>query len=138
MGGQATKTKFVSVSAGRYHTCGLRVDGSVACWGRDEYGQATPPEAPGATVEIGATAGVGVVGDVGVQVTKGEFASASAGWDHTCGVRVDGYVACWGFNADGKATPPEGEFASVSAGGGHTCGLRVDGYVACWGSQARN
>ncbi|MDE2822915.1 MAG: RCC1 domain-containing protein, partial [Chloroflexota bacterium] len=44
----------------------------VVCWGNDLYGQATPPE--------------------------GEFASVSAGRFHTCGVRADGSVACWGSN----------------------------------------
>ena len=29
--------------------------------------------------------------------TKGEFASVSAGEGHTCGVRTDGSVACWGL-----------------------------------------
>ena len=79
------------------------------------------------------TTGVGVVGDVGGRVTEGEFASVSAGGDHTCGVRSDGSVACWGRDISGGATPPAGEFASVSAGWSHTCGLRVDGSVACWG-----
>ena len=55
------------MSAGGFHTCGVRVDSSVAC---TEYGEATPPE--------------------------GEFTSVSAGTDHTCGVRVDGSVTCWG------------------------------------------
>ncbi len=26
------------------------------------------------------------------------FASVSAGWGHTCGVKTDGAIACWGFN----------------------------------------
>ena len=56
---------------------GVRVDGSMACWGSDEFGQATPPE--------------------------GKFASVSAGGFHTCGVRVDGFVVCWGYNEDGQA-----------------------------------
>ena len=103
--------KWASVSAGGNHTCGLRADGAVACWGSDEYGQATPPE--------------------------GQFASVSARWRHTCGLRVDGSVACWGWDEYGQATPPEGEFTSVSAGIGHTCGLRVDGSVACWGFDVR-
>ena len=63
----------------------------------------------------------------------GEFASVSAGWQHNCGVRRDGSVACWGHNGDGRAAPPAGEFASVSAGSVHTCGVRRDGSVACWG-----
>ena len=48
--------------------------------------------------------------------TPGDFASVSAGLDHTCGVGIDGSVACWGDDRLGQATPPEGEFASVSAG----------------------
>ena len=35
--------KFVSVSAGGEHTCGVGADRDVACWGWDEYGQASPP-----------------------------------------------------------------------------------------------
>ena len=70
--GQATPPpgEFASVSAGTFHTCGVRTGGSVECWGSNEDGRATPP--------------------------SGEFASVSAGWDHTCGVRTDGSVACWG------------------------------------------
>ena len=64
-----------------------------------------------------------------------EFASVSAGWFHTCGVRTDGSVECWGWNVVGQATSPSGEFASVSAGNQHTCGVRTDGSVECWGVQ---
>ena len=87
----------------------MRSGGSVACWGSDYYGQATPP--------------------------AGSFVSVSAGWDHTCGVRSNGSVACWGSDGDGRSTPPAGSFISVSAGGFHTCGLKRDGSVACWGSD---
>ena len=48
--GRAAVGEFVSVSAGNDHTCGLRTDGSVECWGSNEggggpvvVGQATPP-----------------------------------------------------------------------------------------------
>ena len=103
------------------HTCGVRTDGSVECWGsNDDF-----------------------AGNVVGQVTAppGEFASVSAGWLHTCGVRTDGSVECWGDDYDvvgnvvGQATPPSEEFTSVSAGFGHTCGVRTDGSVACWGSS---
>ena len=32
-----------AVTAATYHTCGLRNDGTLACWGRNTYGIATPP-----------------------------------------------------------------------------------------------
>ena len=73
------------------HTCGVRTDGSIACWGDTmRVVEATPPD--------------------------GEFASVSAGHQHTCGVRADGSVACWGNNEYGQARPPDGQFESVSAG----------------------
>ena len=109
--------EFAFVSAGHEHTCGLKADGSVECWGDDEYGQATPPPR--------------------------EFASVSAGFSYTCGVRADGSVECWGSNEGGygnvlgQATPPKGEFISVSAGVDYTCSVTRDGSVACWGEQAR-
>ncbi len=66
-----------------------------------------------------------------------DLASVSVGQEHTCGVRTDGSVACWGDDKYGQATPPGGEFVAVSAGGYHTCGLITGGSVICWGSQAR-
>ena len=41
--GRPAADSFVSVSAGAIHTCGVRGDGSVACWGSNGSGQATPP-----------------------------------------------------------------------------------------------
>lgn len=35
--------RFVAISSGESHTCGLREDGSAACWGDNDYGQASPP-----------------------------------------------------------------------------------------------
>ena len=64
-----------------------------------------------------------------------EFASISAGGNHTCGVGTDGYVGCWGEDWNGSTQPPDGEFSSVSAGEYHTCGVMTDGAVACWGSD---
>ena len=76
--------------------------------------------------------GVGDGGTAGGRVIT-EFASISAGSDHTCGVGADGYVGCWGSDFFGKASPPGGEFSFVAAGWTHTCGVRADGSVACWG-----
>ena len=63
------------------------------------------------------------------------YTALSSGFEHSCAVRADGALACWGSNVEGKASPPEGTFTAVSAGGHHACALRADGTVACWGSD---
>ena len=45
--GQATPPggAFSQVAAGAVHTCGLKRDGTVACWGHSTFGETTPPGA---------------------------------------------------------------------------------------------
>jgi hypothetical protein len=59
----------------------------------------------------------------------------TAGSAHSCGVRTDSTVACWGFGDDGRTTAPAGAFQAVAAGDGHTCALALDGTVSCWGAD---
>jgi alpha-tubulin suppressor-like RCC1 family protein len=65
-------------------SCGVKTDGTVACWGDNGKGEATPP--------------------------AGTFRQVSAGFQYTCGITTAGTVQCWGDNTDGKATPPPGTF----------------------------
>jgi len=62
--------------------------------------------------------------------------SISAGGRHTCAVKSDGTLACWGNNEHERATPPAGTFTQVSAGRNHTCGLKSDGTGVCWAGTA--
>ena len=100
-----------TVSAGWLYTCGVRTDGTLACWGYKGDGAATPPTST--------------------------FTRVSAGRYHACGLRTDGIMLCWGFNANGQATPPFGTFTEVSAGQYHNCGVRTDGSITCWGNNAQ-
>ena len=90
--------------------CGLRSDGSVACW--KLFAQGEPVVAP-----------------------DGEFTAVTSGWGHACAIRTDQTVTCWGSDSLGEATPPDGTFTAVSAGDVFTCGIRTNGSVACWGDD---
>ncbi|MYI56894.1 MAG: hypothetical protein F4062_07715, partial [Acidimicrobiia bacterium] len=61
------------------------------------------------------------------------YTAVSAGIDHSCGLRAEGTVICWGDNFEGQLDAPAGAFAAVSSGWDHSCGLRVDGTIVCWG-----
>ena len=85
----------------------------LACGGEDPTGstpavESRTTEAPGATGEISAANILDALGGMDSGRAEGEFASVSAGGAHTCGVRLDGSVACWGDDGFGKSTPPEG------------------------------
>ena len=59
----------------------------------------------------------------------------AAGVFHSCGLRVDQTVTCWGDNESGKANPPTGKFSAVVASASHSCGLRADQTITCWGNN---
>ena len=92
---------FTAVTVGTAHACGLRADGTVACWGVNDDGQAEAP--------------------------SGGFTALSAGASNTCGLRTDGTLVCWGRNDD----QPAGRFSAVAAGGDGWCALRLDNTVEC-------
>ena len=92
----------------------------------------------------------GVRDSAAVTVTAGPppviFASLTAGFDHTCGLKTDGSAYCWGSNESGQlgissmtqsSTPVAVSggltFIRLVAGGEHTCGLTAAGAAYCWG-----
>ena len=154
--GQSTppQDRFLSVSAGGRHTCGVRIDLAVACWGSNIYGHwfgrqwlRTDPPTLGYSpflheLKRSQDRNEKYVWAGQASPPAGEFQSVSAGWDHTCGIRRDGSITCWGTPADSwdsvhltevNATPPDGVFRSISAGFSHSCAVRLDGVIICWG-----
>ncbi len=98
--------QFTALSVGGAHSCGLRTDGTIACWGDNDMGELFAP--------------------------SGQFTAVSSGAFHSCGLRVDGIIECWGEAASFQWEIPPGQFVDVTSGSLHSCGLRVDGTVACW------
>ena len=120
---------FVQVSAGGYHTCGVRSGGQVECWGSNEMVVSCPADEQGTCYYVYTGQANPPAGVLFTQVSAGEY--------HTCGVTVAGNVDCWGNNADGEAADRTGNYLEVSAGEGHTCALRSDFSVDCWGNNGK-
>jgi alpha-tubulin suppressor-like RCC1 family protein len=123
------------LAAGAHHTCQIKEDGTVRCWGFNVFGQlgngtTLTPVAP--VVAVGVTAAVAV----------------AAGSFFTCALIVDSTVRCWGDNGSGQlgdgTTTARSSSAAVTglsnavvltAGSQHACALMGDGTVRCWGAN---
>jgi cysteine-rich repeat protein len=142
-----------SLVAGDAHFCALLRDGSVKCWGGNNFGQL----------------GLGDKQDRGylpnqmgdklptVDLGTGKIAtSLAAATDYTCAILSDGSVKCWGGNGYGTLglgdTNNRGDAAgemgdklptvdlgsgktaaAIAVGYGHMCALLRDASVKCWG-----
>ena len=123
------------VSSGGRHTCEIRPDGTLWCWGANFYGQ----------LGSGDTTGGPTPRQVG---TLDSWVDVSAGGMHTCGVRDNGSLWCWGLNYRGqlgtgtrkdqvqpRRVGDARDWESVSAGWVHTCATSLDGTAWCWGDN---
>ena len=127
-----------TLTSGFDHTCAILDNGSVSCWGRNQYGQIGDGTATNRNTPT-QTSGLG---------TGRTAVAISAGFWHTCAILDDGSVSCWGgFYAGLGATiigntPTQtsslgtGRTAvAISSGTAHTCAILDDGSVSCWGNN---
>ncbi len=149
LGGAGTLERVRSIRAGANYSCALLNDGSIACWGGNEYGQLGngsfgTTDQPIPALVHGSSSGSPLAG--ADQITTGGT--------HAC-ARTGFTAVCWGFNTNGQiganlsastrnvtfATPVLAEtgtasltpIVEISAGDRHTCALAgMDAY--CWGS----
>lgn len=82
-------TDAIAVRAGGYHTCALRPEGRVACWGRGEEGQ------------IGIGVQPYVLEPSTVQGISEAVQLATGGY-HSCAKLANGTVECWGKGSEGQ------------------------------------
>ena len=66
---------------------------------------------------------------------SGTFKIVTAGSYHSCAVRTDDTITCWGRNDYGQTDAPSGTFKTVTTGGGYSCAVRTDDTITCWGSN---
>ena len=147
------RDKYTAISMTDGHTCGIRIDETLRCWGSASKRPPTDERfiavAPGLDHACGLRedGSISCWGyrvdypsrgspDPSPEVSKGPFTSITAGGFHTCGLRSNGTAVCWGSEEWGATSPPDGErFAAISAAPNHTCGLRIDGSALCWGGS---
>jgi alpha-tubulin suppressor-like RCC1 family protein len=142
----------VQVGTGERFSCARLSDGSVKCWGRNNYGQL----GIGSTRTVGD--GPGELGDMLAPVALGTNRTAvdlAVGRFHVCVLLSDGMVKCWGRNDFGQLgyghdanlgdSPSEmgdnlprvqlgsGTVVDVEVGTQHSCARFMDGALKCWG-----
>lgn len=123
----------VAVATGLYHSCAITVAGAAKCWGNNGNGQL------GNNTKTDSLAPVPVIG-----MSSGVVA-ITAGSAHTCALKDDGRMWCWGSNGNGRLGVGDttGRNAptlvslenvrSISAGTLHTCATTTDNKGYCWG-----
>lgn len=133
---------WMSVSAGGWHTCALKTDQSLWCWGSNFYGELGDGTSGSAADRLVPTR----------ETTNGtNWALVSAGSHFTCALSATGERFCWGLNVDGQlgngtatnaVAPARADtdgtlWKAVASGGSHSCGVRSDDEVKCWGRNSR-
>jgi alpha-tubulin suppressor-like RCC1 family protein len=127
-------TTWTDVSAGGAHTCGLKNDSTLWCWGANGEGQV----------------GIAAPADQHTPVSPSgmtSWATVAAGGAFTCATTSLGELWCWGAGGSGQlargsrapSTVPlyiTAGIPKVSAGSWTACGIGNDGAGACWGTWA--
>ena len=148
-----TGKKFLEITAGMMHTCGVDATGQASCWGAFRFGALGRADQP-----PGALGGSSTPLPV---ETDTRFTHVRAGSIFTCGLEVDGWGWCWGtaYDRDGESrhlglgsglsstwsVPPtkvasEERFGTIVPSRGnsayvHTCGITDGGALLCWGDN---
>lgn len=84
--------RAIGISVGRSHACAVTAARSVFCWGSWLNGRRGVEPIEGVTPVSPPTRVRGL----------DEVSVISAGWDHTCALKLDGSIWCWGVGADGQ------------------------------------
>ena len=132
-------TDATAISAGFVLSCALHQDGTISCWGSNEYGQLGNGQS-----------GENADSSVPVKV-KGitDATAVAAGHQHSCALHRTGTISCWGYNWYGQLGDGQsGENAdssvpvrvaditdatAITRSGLHSCALHQDGRISCWG-----
>ena len=144
---------LVSVSAGGTHTCAVAMNGAAYCWGDNTDCDLGTGNAATCAQQNAPVAVASLVPDGGGLIA---VAAIAAGGQHTCALRTNGDVVCWGSNVYGQvgngmfgnttpvATPTLVLHAAsaISSGASHSCAVLMatdagsaQNNLKCWGDD---
>ena len=125
-----------SIATGDSFVCATLRDGSTQCWGRNDQGEfGANPDEDNHSVPV---------------VVRGltDATTLESAESHSCALRKDASVHCWGSNTEGelgRGTRSTAELAAplsgltrvlqVSLGSDYGCAKTDDGVLHCWGKN---
>jgi alpha-tubulin suppressor-like RCC1 family protein len=127
---------YLALAAGQNHSCAVRKDGHLFCWGQRIDGRLGL--GPGGNDDLPEPTQVGSLSD---------YQSVQGNWFHSCALRRSGVLMCWGRNGEGQLGVGDTELrdeptnvmgldavSAFAVGHFHTCATRSDA-VYCWGEN---
>lgn len=130
---------WIAITAGQLHTCGIKSDNSLNCWGNNQFNQIGNGKGGKDTDKE----------KIPVKISDKKFKSVSSRYLHTCAISETNSLYCWGDARSGKlgtgesdntqATPTKigtDTWEMVSCGGSHTCGINKEKHIWCWGDNS--
>jgi alpha-tubulin suppressor-like RCC1 family protein len=131
-----------SISASFDHSCAVLLDATLYCWGSNGEGELGQADALAGEDQSAADA------LEPIRVPLDDVRSIDNGQGHTCAIRLDGALFCWGRNSSHELGPEtriqvreplrigsDGDWLVVDAGQNHTCALKEDRSAWCWGEN---
>lgn len=94
-GGSGSLTNVTEVDGGERHTCAVRTDGTVWCWGKNDHGQLGNADTTDVPTPV-QVRGIGGAGFLAGAVRLG------LGRNSSCAIVSDATVRCWGDNSGGR------------------------------------
>jgi len=122
------------IKVGAEHTCVIKSDATVWCWGWNNQGQVGDNSISPAETSPRQVVNLPTAVDIDL------------GFGHTCALRSNGEVLCWGWNLAGQLgngssvsfsqTPVLADVTNATAivsGFAHSCAVLSNGTAWCWG-----
>lgn len=132
--------QFVDISSGDEHVCAVDTIHQLHCWGYLDTGFSDVPGEKVTSVSAGVKYDCAILKSNNKPVCWGSsitptgvaIKALAVGNTHTCAIKSDGSLICWGTPT--MTVPTGTNYTSIDSGSNYSCAQKSDGKIACWGS----